>query len=293
MAGASPTIRQRELGFRLRKLRTDLGLTVEEVGSKLLCSATKISRAETGARRPSLRDVRDLCLLYGVDPATTEELMGLAREAREAGWWTRYDDVKGYFPFIGMEQDATSITCFGMYVVPALLQTADYARAIIRGIIPGIGDDVLAQRVEVRMRRQELLRRPAPPRYRALLDEAVLHRAVGGPAVMKAQLDNILRLVTWGRVTVQVIPYETGAYPAADSNFDYLEFDVPGLPDLVHIEGLAHETYLDRPADLERYRQAFVCLRDIALNPRDSRRKIEETRGRIRCGKRDTTARSE
>jgi transcriptional regulator with XRE-family HTH domain len=289
VAGASPAIRQRELGFRLRKLRTDRGLTVEEVGSKLLCSATKISRAETGARRASLRDVRDLCLLYGVDAATTDELMNLAREARQAGWWTQYDDLKDCFPFIGMEQDATSITCFGMYFVPALLQTADYARAIIRGIVPAIGDDVLERRVEVRLRRQELLRRPKPLRYRALIDEAVLHRAVGGPAVMRAQLEKLLRLPGEhgehgehgeegeGRVTVQVIPFEAGAYAAADSNFDYLEFDVPGLPDLVYIEGLARGTYLDRPADLERYREALGYLRGTALSPRESRRKIEET----------------
>jgi transcriptional regulator with XRE-family HTH domain len=276
VAGASPTIRQRELGFRLRKLRTDLGLTVEEVGSKLLCSATKISRAETGARRPSLRDVRDLCQLYGVDSATTDELMTLAREAREAGWWTQYDDLKIQFPFIGMEQDATAITCFGMYFVPALLQTADYARTIIKGIVPKISNDVLDQRVEVRMRRQELLQRSKPLRYRALLDEAVLRRVTGGPAVMKAQLEKILQLVAENRVAVQVIPFDVGAYAAVDSNFDYLEFDVPELPDLVYIEGLAHEAYLDRRADLDRYREALEYLRDAALSPRDSRRKIEE-----------------
>ena len=118
--------------------------------------------------------------------------MELAREARQSGWWTRYDGVKPYFPFIGLEQDATTITCFSMYHVPALLQTGDYARALIKGIVPRIDPEMLAQRVEVRLLRQQILDRPKPPRYRALLDEAVLRRQVGGPGVIKAQLGHIL-----------------------------------------------------------------------------------------------------
>ena len=187
MADLSPTIRQRELGMRLREFRTEKGLTVEEVAKELLCSPTKISRAETGARRATLRDVRDLCQLYGVDAATSAELMNLAREARQQGWWTKYDDLK-ITPFIGMEQSASAITCFGMYFVPALLQTEDYAREIIKGIAPKIEGDILDQRVEARMIRQKLLYQAKPPKYRALLDEAVLHRQVGGPAVMRGSV---------------------------------------------------------------------------------------------------------
>lgn len=179
VAGKSPTVRQRELGKRLRELRNQHELTVEDVAEKLLCSATKISRLETSARRPSLRDVRDLCVLYGVDEATTTDLLALARGAREPGWWTKYDDLK-LDPLIGLEQDATAITCFSMYYIPALLQTPDYARAIISAIAPKIDPQILGQRVEVRMRRQQLLDGPSRPRYRVLLDEALLHRRVGG-----------------------------------------------------------------------------------------------------------------
>src|ERR1700685_2385464 len=193
MADLSPTIRQRELGIRLREFRTAKGFTVEDVATELLCSPTKISRAETGARRATLRDVRDLCQLYEVDAETSAELMNLAREARQPSWWTKYDDLK-IVPFIGMEQAATAITSFGMYFVPALLQTEDFARAIIKGIAPKIEEDILDQRVDARMMRQRLLTQPKPPKYRALVDEAVLHRQVGGPAVMKAQLDKILSL---------------------------------------------------------------------------------------------------
>jgi transcriptional regulator with XRE-family HTH domain len=275
MADLSPTIRQRELGLRLREFRTAKGMTVEEVAKELLCSPTKVSRAETGARRATLRDVRDLCRIYGVDAETSAELMELAREARQPGWWAKYDDLK-IAPFIGMEQAATAITCFGMYFIPALLQSEDYAREIIKGIAPKIEEDILAQRVEARMVRQKLLLAPKPPKYRALLDEAVLHRQVGGPAVMKAQLDKLLSLMREERAAVQVIPYEVGAYGAIDSNFDYLEFAGTKLPGLVFVEGLVSHLYLERPDELERYREALEYLRDEALNPRDSAKRIEE-----------------
>jgi transcriptional regulator with XRE-family HTH domain len=279
MADLGPTIRQRQLGMRLRELRTAKGLTVEDVARELLCSATKVSRAETGARRATLRDVRDLCRIYGVDEQTSAELMELAREARQPAWWTKYDDLK-INPFIGMEQAATAITCFGMYFVPALLETEDYAREIIKGIAPKIEENVLAQRVEARMIRQKLLYQAKPPKYRALLDEAVLHRQVGGPAVMRAQLDKILSFMR-DRAAVQVIPYEVGAYGAIDSNFDYLEFAGTMLPDLVFVEGLVSHLYLDRPDELSRYREALDYLRAEALNPRDSAKKIEEIRDKL------------
>jgi len=277
VADVSPTIRQRELGIRLREFRTAKGLTVEEVAKELLCSPTKISRAETGARRATLRDVRDLCRIYGVEADTSAELMELAREARKPGWWTKYNDPK-IAPFVGLEQAATAITCFGMYFVPALLQTEDYATELIKRIVPRIDLDTLSQRVEARMVRQERLYQPKPPRYRALLDEAVLHRQVGGPGVMKAQLDKILSLMGEERAAVQLIPYEVGAYAVTESNFDYLEFGGSKLPGLVFVEGLISDLYMERPDELDRYREALESLRDVALNPRDSARRIEQIR---------------
>ena len=278
MAESSPTVRSRELGWRLRNLRTAQGLTVEEVAEKLLCSAAKVSRAETGARRQTLRDVRDLCALYNVSPEETAELMELTKEARQQGWWAEYSDLK--IPqLIGYEQEATAITCFGMYFVPALLQTEDYAAAIIKAVAPKISPEVLRQRVEARMRRQQVLERPNPPRYRALLDEAVLRRPFGSGAVMQAQLDKMLQLIAEQKVTVQIIPYESGAYAAMDSNFDYLEFaDSPKktMNGLVFVEGLVHMFYFEKDAELARYTEALDYLRDTALSPRDSIRRIEE-----------------
>src|SRR5580704_10504265 len=150
----SPTARQRELGTRLRGLRNEHGMTVEEVAAKLLCSATKISRLETAARRPSLRDVRDLCALYEVDKPTAAELMSLAREARERGWWTEYEDLD-LDPLIGLEQEATAITCYSINYIPGLLQTRDYAAGIIRTVAPKMESQIVQQRTEARMRRQQ------------------------------------------------------------------------------------------------------------------------------------------
>jgi transcriptional regulator with XRE-family HTH domain len=277
MADLSPTIRQRELGLRLRELRTAKNLTVEMVAKELLCSPTKISRAETGVRRATLRDVRDLCRIYEVDAETSAELMELARDAYQPGWWTKYDDLK-IAPLIGMEQSATSITTFGMYFFPGLLQSKEYARAIIKGIAPKITEKVLDQRVEARLERQRILHEPTPPKYRALLDEAVLRRHIGGPAVMRGQLDHVLSLIRDEKTTVQVIPYTVGAYGASDSNFTYLEFGGTKLPDLVYVETLVSHLYIERTDEVDRYSEALDHLRDSALNPRDSAKKIKEIR---------------
>jgi transcriptional regulator with XRE-family HTH domain len=279
MADLSPTVRQRELGLRLRELRTAKNLTVEMVAKELLCSPTKISRAETAVRRATLRDVRDLCRIYEVDPETSAELMELAKDAYQPGWWTKYDDLK-INPLIGMEQSATAITSFGMYFFPALLQSADYARAIIKGIAPKIEEKILDGRVAARLERQQkLFEGPKPPKHRVVLDEAVLRRHIGGPAVMRDQLDRVLSLIQDDKTTVQVIPYTVGAYGANDSNFTYLEFAGTKLPDLVFVETLVSQLYIERPDEVDRYSEALDYLRDSALNPRDSAKKIEEIRG--------------
>ncbi len=265
--------------MRLRELRNGLGLTVDDVAERLLCSATKISRLETGTRRASLRDVRDLCGIYGVtDQADADELMDLARQAREPGWWSKYDEPV-LSPLLGLEQEAIAITSYSMYYVPALIQTSEYARAIIKGIERKIAPAALDQRVEARLRRQNLLEQETPPRFRALLDEAVLRRQVGGPAVMQVQLDKILKSATAEQVTVQVVPFDAGAHASTDSNFVFLEFG-ENSPQraVVFVEGLFSNRYKERPIEIERYREALEYLRDAALSPRDSTSLITEIR---------------
>ena len=279
----SPTVRQRELGKRLRELRNQHGLTVEDVAEKLLCSPTKISRLETGARRPSLRDVRDLSGLYGVDEATSAGLMDLARGAREQVWWTQYTDL-GLDPLLGLEQDAAAITNYTMYYIPALLQTEEYTRAIIKAIAPKMDPNIYQQRVEVRMRRQvRVLEGDSRPRYRVLVDEAVLRRRVGGPTVMAAQLDKVLEAEKHGKVTVQVVPFDVGAHAAQDSNFILFEFvEDSNLSPVVFVEGLTGNQYLEKPADIARYREALEYLRDSALSPRDSIQLVTELQKSLR-----------
>ena len=275
MPGTSPTVRQRELGKRLRELRGRHEMTVEDVAEKLLCSATKVSRLETAVRRPSLRDVRDLCVLYGVDEATSAELMSLARGAREQGWWTQYEDLD-LDPYIGLEQEAAAITCFSMYYMPALLQTEDYAQTIIKALAPKIDPAIHQQRVEARMRRQERLDGANRPRYRVLLDEATLRRRVGSPVLMAAQLGKVLETARSDKVTIQVITFDAGAHAAADVFFVLLEFEDANLSPVVFIEGLTGNQYIERKADIARYREATEYLRDSALSPRDSLSLITE-----------------
>jgi transcriptional regulator with XRE-family HTH domain len=270
VAAMNPTVRQRELGRRLRDQRLEHGLTVEDVAEKLLCSATKISRLETGNRRPSLRDVRDLCDLYKVGKATTDELMELARGAREQGWWTQYEDLK-LDPYLGLEEVATAITSFTTFYLPALLQTEEYTREVIKKVAPKMNPDIYRQRVEVRMLRQKVLEKIDRPRYHVLLDESVLGRPVGGPELMIGQIDKILQAERDGKATIQVIPFASGVLAAEDSNFVLLEFDetTPMSP-IVFVEGLTRNQYLEPKSEVDRYKEAIEHLRYSALNARDS-----------------------
>lgn len=278
MTGTSPTARQRELGTRLRGLRNEHNLTVENVAERLLCSATKISRLETGARRPSLRDVRDLCGIYEVDASTSAELMSLAKEARAAGWWTQYDDLN-LDPLIGLEDAATTITCYSMFYMPGLLQTREYAQGIISIVAPKMDPRVVQQRVDARLRRQQLLSRESGPRYDVLLDENVIRRGVGDQELIAAQLEKVLDTINAGRAVVQVIPFSAGAYATADGYFVLLEFE--GGADLwpvVYIEGLAGNQYLDRKGDIARYRECIDYLKARALSPQESELLIAKAR---------------
>lgn len=277
MADAGPTVRQRELGLRLRNLRLRHEWTVDKVAEELMCSAAKVSRLETGARKPSLRDVRDLCAIYGVSESEASGLMKLAKEAREQGWWTRYEDLN-LTPYIGLEQDASAITAYSMYYLHGLVQTEAYAEAIIAGIAPTMDPGVRRERVEARLRRQERLNGESLPAYRLFLDEGVLRRPVGGPAVMGAQLDQVLRLMSEGKVIVQVVPFSVGAYAVFDISFTLFEFSKPMLSPVVYVESLTASQYHERSADIVQYRGAIERIRDCALNPVDSRKWLENIR---------------
>jgi len=277
VAEGSPTVRRRELGALLRKMREDRGMSVRQVTEHLLCSPSKVSRIETGQRGATLRDVRDLCDLYGVgEAAERERLMTLAKEGKQQGWWQSYDLPFATPMYVGLEAEALCIKDYDSSVIPGLLQAPDYIRALHREPLPEPPDrqptlELVEQRVEARLRRQELLTRtdPHPLRFWTVLDEAALHRAIGGPAVMRAQLELLVEKMQLPNVTVQVIPFSAGAHPALDSTFNILEF-AGETPDLVYSEGLAGFIFMEGDADVARYTRVFERLRAKAATPEES-----------------------
>ena len=281
MAEGSPTVRRRELGALLRRLREERGMSVKQVTEHLLCSPSKVSRIETGQRGATPRDVRDLCDLYDVtDQAEREHLMNLAREGKQQGWWQPYD--LPYSTYVGLEAEAVSIRDYDSAVVPGLLQTAGYVRALHEDVapqlaVPPLTPEAIDQRVDERLRRQTLLRRESSPlEFWAVLDEAVLHRIIGSPKVMRDQLSQLIRMSDMPNVMLQILPYTTGAHPALGSSFNILHFGGP-LQDVVYVEGLVGWMFLERPEDIDRHQYVFERLAEIALSANESLEVVEKT----------------
>ena len=241
----------------------------------MLCSPPKVSRIETATRPASLRDVRDFCNIYGVDDAERSRLMDLARGAKEQGWWHKFDDL-AIESLIGLEVEAKKITSYESSVVPWAFQTEDYARAVIKGFLPNIEDRILNERVTARMTRQELLRSADAPQLWSLIDEAALRRAVGGNRVMREQMAKIIDVAASPKVTMQVVPFEAGAHPAVDNTFTLLEFNNAALSPVVFVENLAGTFYLERDAEIQRYREVLEYLKASALSPASSIRSVED-----------------
>jgi hypothetical protein len=262
----------------LRALRNERGLTVDQVAAELLCSPSKVSRMETGQRGATARDIRDLCDLYGVaDKALREHMTQLAVEGKQPGWWQSYE--LDFATYVGLETAAVSLSYYMSSIVPGILQTPEYARAMHLAGFQDYTDERIDEHIEVRMRRQGRLTEEPPPRLSVVLDEAVLHRPVGGPAVMAAQLNRLVEVSKQPHVEIQVITYEVGAHPAMESNFNILQFDSP-TSSVVYVEGLVGWIYLDRPQDLDRYWRVFQRLRTMALDPKESIGIISEFAGR-------------
>lgn len=274
--GGSPTVRRRELGALLRALRNDRGLTVDQAAAELLCSPSKVSRMETGQRGATPRDIRDLCDLYDVtDPAERARMTRLAAEGKQQGWWQSYE-LDYFATYVGLEESATSIKQFQSTTIPGLLQTPDYVRAMSNVLVPEVPGERADVLVEVKMRRQGRLTNDPPLPLHIVLDEAVLHRTVGGPAVMSAQLDHVVTATRRHDVTIQVIPFSSGAHSAMDSTFTILDF-AESVASVVYVEGLVGWIYLERPHDVVRYEQVFEKLKSSALGPQESVELIART----------------
>jgi transcriptional regulator with XRE-family HTH domain len=267
----TPTGRRRRLGAELRRLREEAGLTTDQVAGMLECSQSKVSRIETGQVSATPRDVRDMLALYRVDDDQREALVQVAREARQRGWWQKFVDVPDGVPaYVGLETAATSIDVYMSLIVPALLQTADYARAVIGAVRPDLPASEIDRRVELRVGRQALLDQEHPPALRVLLDEAVLRRPVGGPALMRAQLRRLLQDAERPAVTIRVLPLGRGAHAGMDGPFTIFGFPGPAEPDIVALDSAADALYLEGAEDLRRYRRVFELLLPAALPPEES-----------------------
>lgn len=268
----SPVVRRRELAALLRDLRLASGKTVEEVAGALLCSPSKVSRMETGQRAVSLRDIRDLCAFYGVtDPGQRDYLTDLAKGAKEHGWWQPYEIPASLATYVGLEADAVRISNYEPGVIPGLLQVPEYARAVHDRTLERPSDEAIDQMIEVRRGRQAILTRgdPPPPQFRAVVDEAALHRVVGSPAIMSAALEHVRDACDLPNVEIQILSYGAGAHPALDSTFVFLEFREPLTP-VVYVEGLVGRVWLERPSEAERYERVFEYLQRLSLSGRES-----------------------
>ncbi|MFG3710845.1 helix-turn-helix domain-containing protein [Micromonospora sp. NPDC047730] len=267
----SPTLRRRRLNARLYALRKERGLSCEQVAKELGCSASRVSRMETGKRGVRPGDVLELLRVYGVTGPEAEELVQLARTARLRGWWHPYDDIltAAMRTFVGLETDATTIGNYEVSFVPGLLQTEAYARELIRAGRPTLDSETIERKTNARMERKQVLDRKHPPTLWAVIDEAILHRQVGGAGVMREQLLYLLEAGERPNVNLQVIPFAEGAYDPMGSGFHFFEFAEED-PAVVYIENLGGGVYLDDPKDVARVGDSLNYLRGAALSDRQS-----------------------
>lgn len=271
----NPTVRRRRLGQELRRLREIKGMTAEEVAERLLVSQSKISRLENGRRSISQRDVRDLCGVYEVeDHRIVDSLMQMAKDSRQQGWWHAFGDIP-YSVYIGLETDAESLRVYEPQVVPGLLQTRQYAEALITGALPEAPPSDIEKRVSVRARRQDRINAPEHPlRLWAVIDESALRRLVGGKQVMIEQLEHLIEQSQLPHVTVQVLPFEMGAHPGINGQYAILEFPDAADSSVVYIEGVTSDLYLEKANDVQRYSVMYEHLRAQALNVEQTRQFI-------------------
>jgi transcriptional regulator with XRE-family HTH domain len=271
--GSSPTALRILLGAQLRLLREAKGLTRAAAGYTIRASESKMSRLELGRVSFKERDIRDLLMLYGVeDPDERDALLTLAKQANQPAWWHGYSDIlpSWFQAYVGLEETATLIRTYEGHLVPGLLQTADYARAVMVAGLTSESDEEIERWLRLRMERQSLLTRPDPPRLWVVVDEAALRRPVGGPDVMRAQLEHLIAATKLPNVTVQVVPFRAGAHAALGLPFVILRFADPDLPDMVYVEQFASGLWVDKREDVDSYAQVMDRLVVQADDPNDT-----------------------
>jgi transcriptional regulator with XRE-family HTH domain len=269
-----PTVLRIALGGQLRQLRERCGISREAAGDAIRGSHAKISRLELGRVGFKQRDVLDLLALYGVnDPVERESFVALARRANKPGWWHRYSDVlpNWFETYLGLEQAAAVIRGYEPQFIPGLLQTTDYARAVIQLTHGDEPDEEIQRRTALRIERQDILTHADAPAVWLVIDEAALHRPYGSTTVLRGQIEHLLQVSELAAVTIQVVPYAVGGHAAAGGGFAILRFAAPELPDIVYLEQLTSALYLDKRSDLDQYLGVMDRLAVQAHTPEHTR----------------------
>jgi len=265
----TPTVRLRRLAAELRRLRRVADMNREEASAQTGINNATLYRIETARARPQMRTLAALLNLYGVDAEQREYLTILCRDAGKQGWLRPYhsDLPEEYTAYISFEAEAAGVRNYESLFIPGLLQTEEYARAVIRGGLPMAGEPEVEDRVQARMERQAVLTKEAPLKLWAIVDEAALRRVVGGGKVMRAQLAHLADMVKVPNITFQVIPFDAGAHPGMPGAFVLMDFTDPMDTDLIYIDSMAGDLFLESNADVSRYSSIFDNLRAVALSP--------------------------
>jgi transcriptional regulator with XRE-family HTH domain len=268
--GSGSTVRRILLGSQLRRLREAKGITREEAGYEIRASESKISRMELGRVSFKDRDVADLLTMYGVvDETERAALQNLAAEANAQGWWHNYNDIlpSWFQVYVGLEEAASVIRTYEVQFVPGLLQTREYARAVVVAGQPSATSPEVERRVGLRMQRQSILYRDKPPRLWVVLDEAALRRPIGGRDVMRDQVRHLIEMAALPNVTIQIMPFRFGAHAAEGGPFLLLRFPESDLPDVVYLEQLTSALYLDKRDEVDAYTEVMDRLSVDGMPP--------------------------
>ena len=265
----TPTVRLRRLAAELRRLRSAADLSRDDVSEETGINAATLYRIETARARPQLRTLNALLNLYAADQEQREYLTILFREAGKQGWLRPYhsDLPEEYTAYISFESEAAGVRNYESLFIPGLLQTEGYARAVVRGVLPMASDQEIEDRVQARMERQQVLTKDTPLKLWAIVDEAALRRVVGGAEVMRGQLVHLVDAVKAPNITFQVIPFDAGAHPGMPGSFVLMDFTDPMDTDLIYIDSMAGDLFLESDADVSRYTSIFDNLRAVAFSP--------------------------
>ncbi|OMI34319.1 helix-turn-helix domain-containing protein [Streptomyces sparsogenes] len=279
-ARSAPTVGQMVLGMRLRVLREKAGVGYDEAARALHVNQTTVRRMEKAEVGLKLPYVEKLLQTYGVDQEEIETFLSLAEDANRPGWWHRFRDVlpDWFSLYVSLEGAASRIRAYEPHFIPGLLQTEDYARALLSIGFPQADPEELDRRVALRMERQELLNRPDGPHLWVVMDEPVFRLPIGGPDVMRAQIDRLIEAIQMPNVTLQVVPFAAGPHPGMGGPFQLFRFQIPELPDIVYVEGLTGAGYLDERADVAAYLEALDRMGTQATPARRTEAFLREIR---------------